>query len=520
MSIPTFRPTFTVTAFKTRARSDTGQPSRLQGLQVWDLTSYLGDGSEISVSKSLLSPKGSFVITLPDQPFAVAPEYGGVADTLYGLLEPMDEIEIRLARSPEQYGGNALPLLMRGFIRSIRRAESMSGPGKPQRTTIIQGNDYGWIFEMTQMPPMVYLSYGLGLQWQQPWQAFFQIGENQEPRHVGAFFQLMLTHLIQVQLETMNARFTVIPLDNPDDVAGQVVMTQQDQLIGPIWNIFMTWADSPWNELWVDDPETLGNDPPRLRFRPAPYRTWIKNGQLLSAAEPIKVMGQTATAEFVDLGIADVLTLDASRSEQDVSNVYWVNSSVLSQQQAISVEMSKAAGAGTGTSTGTGTNGNLPLPEYLILDGDAYPNSDPDLYCYREMTTTSKLLPERMTTGLDGQTKEKMEAAGGLHAEWPDWAKDRRKALVEMNCDNVVLENGTLTVKGNERIRAGKYLRLTRGDMVAEYYAQSVTHRFAPYQQYTTTVQFIRGTGFIERTRLTDSPYLHEGKQGVYSNPT
>ncbi len=513
MSIATYCPTFTITAFKTRARSDSGQPSRMQGLQIWDLTSYFGDNSEISVSKSLQSPKGSFVITLPDQPFAVAPEYGGVADTLYGLLEPMDEIEIRLARSPEQYGGNKLPLLMRGFIRSIRRAESMASNGRPQRTTIIQGNDYGWIFEMTQMPPLIYLSYGLGLQWQQPWQAFFQIGENQKPRKVNEFFQLMLTHLIQRQLETMNARFTTIPLDDPEKVKGTVVMTQQDQLIGPIWNIFLQWSDSPWNELWIDDPETLDNDPPRLRFRPAPYRTWIRNGQLLSAAEPIEIMGQKSTPDIVDLNIADVVNLDATRSEQNVSNVFWVNSSALTQQQAISVEMSKAAGAGSRPS---GSSGALPLPEYLLLDGDLYPNSDPDLYCYREMTTTSKLLPDLMTKGLDGQSETDMKGSGGLYSEWPDWAKNRRKALVEMNCDNVVLEDGTLVLKGNERIRAGKYLRIKRGDITAEYYAQSVTHRFAPYRQYTTTVQFIRGTGFIERIRLTDSPYLHEGKQGVY----
>lgn len=507
MSVTTYRPNFTITVYKILTRADDGQPSRLQGGQVWDLTPHLGDGSEISVSKSVKSPKGSFVITVPDQPYAVSPEYGATADTLYGLLEPMDEIEIRLARQPEQYSGGNLPLLMRGFIRTIRRAETMSANGKPQRVTVIQGNDYGFIFEMTQLPPLIFLNYGLGIAWQSPWEAFFQIGQNQKPRRVGEFFQLLLTHLINRQLATMNARFTDIPLDDPQPVKGQVVMTSQDQLLGSIWNVFIQWADTPWNELWIEDPETTGDDPPRLRFRTAPYRTWIKDGRLLTQGETIEIMGQQSSYDTVRLTIADVVQLDASRSEGDVANIYWVNSPVLEPKAIQTAEMSKAAAANRDA------NG---LPGYMLLDGDEYPNSDPDLYCYRTMELNSRLLPDALTSGIDGESEQTIKAAGGIIAEWPNWVRDRRKALVEMNCDNVLLEDGAMVVKGNEQIRAGKYIVLQRGAFSAEYYAETVTHRFAPYRQYTTEIHFVRGTGFIERTRLTDSPYLREGKQGVY----
>lgn len=514
MTIKTYSPQFKITVYKKITRSDNGQPGRTQGGQVWNITPHLGDGSEISVSKSVKQPKGSFVITIPDQPYKVAPSNGGNTDagmdTLYGLLEPMDEIDIRLARNPAEYP-NGLPLLMRGFIRNVRRVESMSSDGKPQRTTVIQGNDYGWIFEMTQLPPMVFMNYALGQHFQSPWQQFLAIGTNQEPRKVGEFFQLLLTHLIEEQLKAMEARFTKIPLDNPQPVAGKVVMTEQDQLVGPIWNVFMQWADSPWNELWVDDPETTEDAPPRLRFRTAPYRTWVKNGKLLDNGENILIMDQPfPPCETVELKIEDVVRLDASRSEQDVANIYWVQTPEMNTIQLSAYEMFNAAGANLRDANG--------LPGYMLLKGDEYPNSDPDLYCYRVMQVNASLMADSQTSGRDGQPKKTLEAKGSVLTEWPKWAWLRRKALVECNADNVLLEDGTMTVKGNEHIRAGKYIALLRGKFGAEYYAETVTHRFAPYRQYTTTINFIRGTGFIERLKLSGkSPYLEEGKQGVYN---
>ena len=106
MAVKTYIPQFTVIVFKAITRSDNGQPTRLQGgqSQSWSITEHLGDGSEISVSKSVTSPKGSFVITVPDRYYKIAPADGGNTpagmDTLYGLLEPMDEIEIRLVLQP------------------------------------------------------------------------------------------------------------------------------------------------------------------------------------------------------------------------------------------------------------------------------------------------------------------------------------------------------------------------------------------------------------------------------------
>lgn len=505
MTVRTYRPEFSILVYKAITRADSGQPSRLQGDEnaaPWDITPHLGDGSEINVSKSLSSPMGSFVITVPDQPYKVE---SGVGDTLYGLLEPMDEVEIRLCRSSADYPEGP-PLLMRGFIRTIRRSEAMSPDGKPQRTTVIQGNDYGFLFEITQLPPLPFLNYGLNLTMFTAWESFMLIGDEQKPRPVGEFFKLILDHMVNKQAEAMKARFQIelddcaIEEGKRKPVRGNVSVPTQDQLTGPIWNTLISYADTPWNELWLEDPETTGDDPPRLRFRPAAYRTWIKGDQILEEGEMIPQFGQIAECETVEIGIEDVVRLDASRSEQDTANIYWVPSRVHALYQQNKDMQDAASGS---------------LPGYLLLDGDEYPNSDPDLYCYRLMERESKLLNMELETGPDGLKKEKWKQQ---YDTLPDWTLGRRKGLVECNCDNVLLEEGSMVVKGNERIRAGKYISLLRGNFGAEYYAQTVTHRFAPYRQYTTTINFIRGTGFIERVRLDTSPYLQEGKQGVYRN--
>ena len=103
MTVKTFRPQFRVIITKNVLRKD-GVSSRQAASQeggggIFDITPYLGDGSTISVRKSLYEPMGSFVFTVPDQPFTATPG-SAPSDSLYGLVEAMDGVEIYLARSP------------------------------------------------------------------------------------------------------------------------------------------------------------------------------------------------------------------------------------------------------------------------------------------------------------------------------------------------------------------------------------------------------------------------------------
>jgi len=97
------------------------------------------------------------------------------------------------------------------------------------------------------------------------------------------------------------------------------------------------------------------------------------------------------------------------------------------------------------------------------------------------------------------------------------WIDSRRRFLIDQNKDNVIFENGTMRLKGNEDIRAGRYVRLKHGTINSFYYCESVCHEFVPFVGYTTNVNFERGTGFIDRARREagiESPYYSELADG------
>jgi hypothetical protein len=76
-----------------------------------------------------------------------------------------------------------------------------------------------------------------------------------------------------------------------------------------------------------------------------------------------------------------------------------------------------------------------------------------------------------------------------------------------------VFEAGTMAVRGPEDIHAGEYVSLrlgtnggSRSGFVQQAYAYAVTHEFMPYRSFTTTVQFDRGSGFIQRASARAAP--------------
>ena len=69
-------------------------------------------------------------------------------DSLYALVEPMDLIEIRIARESHKNSHKDLPIVMRGFVSEIRRDETMGPDGKASRRVIISGQDYGKLLQI------------------------------------------------------------------------------------------------------------------------------------------------------------------------------------------------------------------------------------------------------------------------------------------------------------------------------------------------------------------------------------
>lgn len=149
-----------------------------------------------------------------------------------------------------------------------------------------------------------------------------------------------------------------------------------------------------------------------------------------------------------------------------------------------------------------------------LVQDDGHQNNDRVIYGDRAMTAEFRQWPNNT---IENPVTARMENHEANTVTMHDFWRERLRWLRDVNRDNVVFETGTLTCKGSEHIRPGMHLKVQRGSFEWECYITSVTHEFQPLQVYTTTVEFIRGTGFVERMKSGEKPYLREGKRGPYN---
>lgn len=488
--IKTFTPQVQVLLHKSIMRKD-GKSQRFSGSTLpptLDLTPFIGDEGRVFVQKSIQQPAGTFSLVLADRPDERE------LDSMYGLIEPLDRVEIRMAHAPHIYGGH-LPIMMRGFVQSIRRAEQMGADGKPHRTVIISGRDFGLVFQLIQILNRVSYSQGKALLGSFP--LMDTIGLDRTALHPNEFYQTLLNTVINPFLATfVEATGGDFPIEiklNSTVTEGKLYTPREHE--GVIWNLFSDFADLPWNELFVRDTE----DAIELVHRPLPFRDFdAKDGE----GGWIPQGGQTVAlpdSEMLAMDIGAVVSLTANRSDAHVTNLVWVD--------MVDGLTSNVSSAALGTALQTAQK------DSIYLDDTAkYPNCDPRLYGARPMQVKTVYAPDALTT--DNQNLPKAEHEK-MVMDSTEYLKIKRQALIALNKDNVVFEDGSLMLRGHEQVRAGRYLHLTRGRFVADYYLTSVTHQYIPFQRYVTNAEFIRGTGFLVRSRMTN-PYLQEGKGGVY----
>jgi hypothetical protein len=455
-----------------------------------DLTPFLGEGASVRVSKSLRQPAGAFSINVPDQLDR------DLLDSLYSAVEPMDLIEIRVsgrgfdpdARAPSMvcdattYGIQSTPVdpaegfppvMMRGFVSSIERMEGMGADGRPSRRVVISGQDYGKILQMNQLfnlpnaPDTANMATGL------PFYARF--GNAQQSSEAGSFVRDVFTLIVNKAIERMldKSRSWIQPFSLDIQVTGAMVSPfgTGGWGGGTITDLIRSFCDiGPFNEFFVEDRA----DGPWAVYRPNPF---------MDAVTRKFIQPFNATIGVTDLDRRDVISMTSSRSDANVANYYWVASPRFDtnydwQSRAAEFQSAQAAKSAP----------------YIVQD---YGNVDPVLYGWRKMeeaTQQNGFEENNSGNGLkadDQQAKQKLSAL--------DWISARRGVLFAQNKDNVVLETGSMRVKGNESIRAGTYVRLAHGSMKSLYYVVSVQHDFSPFGNFLTEFQFERGTGFVDR---------------------
>lgn len=468
-----------------------------------DLTPFLGDLGGVSVSKSVRSPEGMWSVTLCDRLWAGSSQ----AETLYALIEPMDVVEIRMARDVSIYSGqgypSAMPIMMRGFVTSIGR-QMMMHDGRPYRAVVVSGQDYGKILQIMQ------ISYLPNMVTGQLVTSYFQFfakygGKPGAFVSAGDFMASVLSNVINAFLAEMQES---VEQSGITGATSPVTLMQLDSIVadgviapfgsynsyeGTVAGLMQQYGDvGPWNELFVEDRETG----PFIVYRPTPFKR--ADGTFIQ--EPYASGGASVVSDLVT--DFDIVSYTPSRSDMNVANWYWVDAPSLSLVDGKLYQYELATAANS-----DGSAGRLSIA--------SYPNSSAKLYGFRVMQATTN-----QGSRVDGQKEGDLTKSG---MDVVSFIARRRETLISNNQDNVVFEDGSLMIKGNEAIRPGHYITLqlggndgggqNTGGITSECYAVGVRHDFQPFRGFTTSIEFERGTNFIERSKRGSQlapPYLAE----------
>lgn len=460
---------------------------RYKRLEAIDLTDFLGESGQVQVVKGIREPAGGFNITFRDA--LGSTDNKTVVDTIAALVEPMDLIEIRMCRDPTLYAaGDWPPVVMRGFVSEVTRNENISSDQQPTRTVTIAGQDFGKILQILQI---YYLNNSVIDQYVLTEFAYFQKyaeAGDAKIKLANDVLNDVVTKVINPFLQTLTA------LANGESVGAKVVnsWTVEANVEGAVhpwaiasmsdcsvYQMLCTIFDvGPFNELFVEDTK----DGVKIVLRPNPF--------LDASGNPI----QGVKAETVSITDQDVLGMAMSRSDSGVANYYWAINSKLAFMGNEDAQLAAM----------TGDQSNFILKDYF--------NANAEHYGFRKMQVETLLLDPAFT-GVDTQKKPDTDNNTKAITSWLD---KRRKTLSDTNKDNVVFEEGTIQVKGNEQLKAGRQLIMTRAEAVpVTGYITRVEHTFQPLYGFTSTLTVERMTTFIERAKAQTSQYRPEMRMGV-----
>lgn len=512
MTSRTMAPEFRVTLYKTVSRrmvtgSESGTVPVSErysgGKRVLDLTPFFGDGSSLETSKSVRAPAGQWAMTLVDQMEAER------MDSLYGLVEPMDVIEIRMRHRPDPAAtGMAPPVVMRGFVSSVRRSMSMGADGRPARAVTISGADYGKVLEMIQiryLPNYVigqnlltvlnmFVNYGVEAKPNQPGNDFVR-------QIVGKVINPFIAGMASLDAADSNRLSYIRELGcEATASAGTISAFGAQSAQGTIWDVLRGFLDvGPWTELFIEDRPDQMDDPKLpggvvLVYRDNPFKDLDPSRD--------SIMPGATKADMLMLADDSVIALDVGRSDADVANYFQVNMPRMALMDAATMNLA-------------GQQSN-PAAFYLAK----HPNATPTLYGLRFMEADTQMGGADSLGRVDGQSAAAVKDGQRKDQQWID---QRRAQLIAMNRDNVVFETGSITLRGQATLRPGMYLRIQHGPsgaalrpFVWECYVVAVQHRMVPFQGYVTVATFERGTMFAEHIRRgagLESAYLAEWNQ-------
>lgn len=415
-----------------------------------DRTRLLGDQGSVRLQKSLYAPMGEAHIAFPDMPatdgMLPAPATAR-RDSLYGLVPVLAPVEIRLRRDTPDW----TPVL-RGFVRSVGRNESVGGDGRVQRQVVIVAHDCGAAFVMQTVATLI--------SWQNegrpipaPFNWLREASLTSTPMPAGEFVRRLAVDSTRSILAAAGFEWDPQISVTKGTAVPSVVATGD----GPIWAILERYADGPWNELFVRE----GAKNPELVFRPTPWRD--------IDGKPLPDAPQNVLAHAIPM--SSILGLNAARDDVELVNHVVVTA----PEYGIS-----------GYASGLSAQRGLVNAETREKFGDRTPSQ----------------LQTHLGPGVAAINLPAAEQQRAGTVDWPQWLAERLKWAVAAAKDIHQFERGSLTIKGDPRIRVGDYFTVQRGPLFWSGYAIGVSHDFQPYNRYLTHVEYIRGDQWIKRAEM------------------
>jgi hypothetical protein len=457
----------------------------------------------IDVQRQLGQTAGAFRIDMVPRPIEGLP-----SRTWWSALGAMDFCEIRMWLPPER---TVFPLF-RGFIDTIALSANFGARG--QRVISILGRDYGKLFLNTKLyyPTEGLQQISLFNRWQEAYKELFgdpsnepperpAMGENQttngpnfSPTQLQKvifekFYRPQEAEVLATFKKTVPPPGLTLNLEAATDPWEQSLRTYSPAFFqkgmapwSDLWTLMYAYQHRPWREMFLQERA----DNTECVYRSAPWLT--KEGQFIQKNAESTVANWPITD-------AQIVSLSLARSDAQALNFF----TVFPEQYAFLGQMAKTTGSMEGI-----FEDPMRKNPYLVGFADAgvtHPSGGDTLssryqrFGFRAAEfSTPYLSMERDLR--EQQIRLKIADIRKQGSEGTD-------RLQQAFGHNHLLEDGQMTVRGDDRLQVGDYLRLTdRGN--ARYYIESVHQEFKLGTQegdghFLTHLWLSRGRGHLQR---------------------
>lgn len=385
----------------------------------------------------------------------------------YERISPNDYISIRFARYPENLDEN-MRFQMRGLVDAVNIQDSVDIKGAPNRSYNVIGS--GLVSKLLNITKIYYLTWNCLESLLKDWglSTFYHVPLDGSPQQLmAALFKIVIGTEGKTPWEYLRNTYANLPeikLISADNIEGFTNTLSIGQQAGPIAGILRSIQNYPWNELYPTEFE----DSPALIFRSTPWKD--ENGIYIQDIDTSKTPYRQTLGEPIDITPSDIIARDLNRNDAEVRNVFFTY-----PYHSIIDTNSWRAIAVNNQPDGKGN-------PYLVESDDTVAGKNRFGFRYHEMT---------IPYGEVRNPKDQTQNNAGIK-----WLQKINQQFARASYQNANYESGQLTLKGNENIAPGRYIKF--GD--AEYYVTSARHdlNFVDRGRYTTTVEVVRGTGFLE----------------------